>query len=140
VDLLLPELALAEDKRRQEETAKKHRRADDERVMAPVLPSDPGNAAIQHIWVECALLAAPLDAILAEVERNNIAHEAQAPPTTTLSHPVAMLSTPPHPMTYVGAVLSAMWGSTHATSLAPAPLAIPLPIINGQLRTVRQRA
>ncbi len=47
------EKALAEDKRRQEETA-----------------------SIRRIRVQCALLAAPLDAILAEIERDNIAHEA----------------------------------------------------------------
>ena len=75
-DLALPEPALAKDKRRQEETAKKQHRADNEHVMVPVLPPDPGNTAIRRIWVECALLAAPLDAILAKIERNDIAHEA----------------------------------------------------------------
>jgi hypothetical protein len=45
--------ALAKDKQRQEESA-----------------------AIRCIWVQCALLAAPLDAILAEIEHNNIAHKA----------------------------------------------------------------
>jgi hypothetical protein len=45
--------ALAEDKRRQEESA-----------------------AIRRIRVKCALLAAPLNAILAKIERDNIAHEA----------------------------------------------------------------
>jgi hypothetical protein len=76
VDLSLPEPALAKDKRRQEETAKKQHRADDKRVMVPVLPPDPGNAAIRRIWVECTLLSAPLHAILAKIERNDIAHEA----------------------------------------------------------------
>jgi hypothetical protein len=47
---------------------------------------------------------------------------------------------PPRPMTYVGAVLSTMGGSTRATSLALAPSAIPSPIVDGQLRTVHQRA
>jgi hypothetical protein len=108
--------------------------------MALVLPPDLGNAAIQRIWVECALLAAPLDAILAKIERNDIAHEARATPTTTLPHPAAMLSTPPRPMTYVGAVLSTMGGSTCATSLALAPPAIPSPIVDSQLRMVRQCA
>ncbi len=32
--------------------------------------------AIRRIRVQCALLAAPLDAILAKIERDNIAHEA----------------------------------------------------------------
>jgi hypothetical protein len=45
-DSALPEPALAEDKGRQEETAKKQRRSDDEPVMAPVLPPNPVNAAI----------------------------------------------------------------------------------------------
>jgi hypothetical protein len=139
-DLALPELALAEDKRRQEETAKKQCRSDDERVMAPVLPPNPVITAIRRIRVECALLAAPLDTILAKIERNDITHEARALPTTTLPHPAAMLSTHPRPMTYVGVVLSTMGGSTRVTSLALAPSAIPLPIVNGQLRMVRQRA
>ncbi len=67
-DSALPELALAEDKWRQEKTAKKQHRSDNERVMAPLPPPDIVNAAIRRIWVECALLAAPLDAILAEIE------------------------------------------------------------------------
>ncbi len=139
-DLSLPEPALAKDKRQQEETAKKQRHADDERVMAPVLPPDPGNMAIRRIQVKCALLAAPLDAILAEIERDDIAHKALAPPTTTSPHPAVMLSTPPCLMTYVGAVLSTMGGSTCATSLALAPAAIPSPIVDGQLQMVCQRA
>jgi hypothetical protein len=65
--------------------------------MTPVLPPDPGNAAIRHIRVECALLAAPLDAILVEIEHDDIAHEAQALRMITLPHPAAMLSTPPPP-------------------------------------------
>jgi hypothetical protein len=73
-DLVLPEPALAEDKQRQEETAKKQRHSDDKRVMAPVLPPNPVVAATRRIRVEWALLAAPLNAILAEIERNDIAH------------------------------------------------------------------
>jgi hypothetical protein len=108
--------------------------------MAPVLPPHPVNVAIRRIWVECALLAAPLDTILAEIERNDIAYKARAPPTITSPYPVAMLSTPPCPMTYVGTVLYTMGGSTRATSLALAPSAIPSPIIDGQLWTVRRCA
>jgi hypothetical protein len=67
---------LGEDKRRQEETAKKQRRSDNERVMAQVLPPGPVIAAIRRIRVECALLAAPINAILAKIECNDIAHEA----------------------------------------------------------------
>ncbi len=139
-DSALPEPALAEDKQHQEETAKKQRRSDNEHVMAPVLPPDTVIAAIWCIWVECTLLAAPLEAILVKIECNDIAHEAQASLTTTLPHPAAMLSTPPRPMTYVGAVLSTMGGSTCVTSLALAPLAIPSPIVNGQLQTIHRRA
>jgi hypothetical protein len=62
-DSSLPEPALAKDKQCQEETAKKERRADDKHVMVPVLLPDPGNMAIRRIWVKCALLTAPLDAI-----------------------------------------------------------------------------
>jgi hypothetical protein len=51
-----------------------------------------------------------------------------------------MLCTPPRPMTYVGAVLSTMGGSTCATSLALAPVAIPLPIVDGQFQMVHKRA
>jgi hypothetical protein len=108
--------------------------------MVPVLPPNLGNAAIQCIWVECSLLAAPLNAILAKIECNDIMHKARAMPMTTSPHPAAMLSTPPHPMTYVGAVRSTMGGSTCTTSLALAPPAIPSPIVDGQLRMVRQRA
>ena len=75
-DLALPELALAEDKRRQEETPKKQGRSDDKRVMAPVLPPNPVIVAMGRIWVECALLAASLDAILAKIKCNDIANEA----------------------------------------------------------------
>jgi hypothetical protein len=101
-DLAFPKPALAKDKRRKEETAKKQRRADDEHVMAPVLLPDPGNAAIRRIWVECALLATPLGVILAEIECNNIAQEARAPPMSTSPHPAAMLSTPPPPYDFRG--------------------------------------
>ncbi len=74
-DSPLPKPALAEDKWCLEETAKKQHHADDEHDMAPVLLPDPGKAAIQCIWVECALLAAPFDAILAKIERDDIAHK-----------------------------------------------------------------
>jgi hypothetical protein len=74
---------------------KKQPRSDDERIMVPVLLPHPINKAIWHIRVECALLTAPLDAILAKIEHNKIAHKAQALLTTTSPHPAAMLSTPP---------------------------------------------
>jgi hypothetical protein len=75
-DLALPEPVLAKDKRRQEESATEQCRADDEHFMAPVMPPDPIDAASRCIKADCALCAAPLDAILANIECNNIAHKA----------------------------------------------------------------
>jgi hypothetical protein len=72
-------------------------RTADERFMAPVLPPNPVDTAIRRIWADCTLRAAPLDTILAKIASDDIAHEAGAPPTTTLPHPAAMLSTPPPP-------------------------------------------
>ncbi len=134
-DSALPRPALTKDKRHQEEAAKKQRCADNKCIMALVLPPNPVNVAIRCIWVECALLAAPLDAILAKIECNNIVHKAGALPMTTLPHPAAMLSTPPCPMTYVGAALFTMGGGPRATSLALATFAIPSPIVDSQLWT-----
>ncbi len=101
---------MAKDKQRQEAVAAEQCQADDERLIAPVMLPDPVDAAIQCIWKNCALRAAPLKAILAMIECEDIAHEARAPPTTTLPHPAAMLSIPPRPMTYVGVDLSTMGG------------------------------
>jgi hypothetical protein len=78
-DLAFPKLALAKDKRRQEETAKKQRCSDDEQVMALVLPPNPVNAAIRRIRVECALLAAPLDAIVGNLPEGNICKNVPLP-------------------------------------------------------------
>ncbi len=75
-DSALPEPALAKDKRRQEEAAAEQCRADDRHFMAPVMPPDPVDGAIRRIWENCALCAAPLKAILAEIERDDIAHKA----------------------------------------------------------------
>jgi hypothetical protein len=86
------------------------------------------------------LLAIPLGAILAEIECDDKAHNAQALPTSTSPHPSSMLLTPPCLMTYEEVVLSTMEGSTCAMSLALAPLALPLPTINGQFQAVRQHA
>jgi hypothetical protein len=94
-DLALPELAVAKDKRRQEEAAAEQCRADDERFMMPIMPPDPIDRAIWRIQADCALCSAPLDAILAKIKCDDIVHKACSPPTTTLPHPAAMLSTPP---------------------------------------------
>ncbi len=75
-DSALPKPALAKDKRHQEEAAAEQCQADDGHFMAPVMPPDPVDTAIRRIWENCSLCAAPLKAILAEIERNNIAHEA----------------------------------------------------------------
>jgi hypothetical protein len=75
------------------------------------------------------------DKLLAK-ENNNA-----SAPTMPPSAPPTAVSSPPHrPTSYRDAVLSTMGGSTRVTSLALAPLAIPSPIVNGQLRTVRRRA
>ncbi len=94
-DSALPKPALAKDKQRQDKTLKNQCRADNKCVIVPVLPPNPVKAAICCLRVECTLLTAPLDAILAKIECNGIAHKARAPWTTTLPHPEAMLSTPP---------------------------------------------
>jgi hypothetical protein len=75
-DLVLPEPALAKDKRRQEVTAAEQCQADDKRFMVPVMPPNPVDATILCIWADYALRAAPLDAILAKIEREDIMHEA----------------------------------------------------------------
>jgi hypothetical protein len=65
--------------------------------IATTLTEPPAHVdmALGHIWAACESLAALLNAILAKIECDDIAHEARAPPTTTLPHPAAMLSTPP---------------------------------------------
>ncbi len=130
-DLALPKPALAEDNWRQVKATANQRQAEDERFMSPVMLPNPVDAAMRRIWAECALRAVPLDALLAKIERDNIVHKDQAPPTTTLPHPSAMFSIPNCPMTYVGMVFSRMKGGTHATSLTLALLALPLPTIDG---------
>ncbi len=65
--------------------------------------------------------------------------EASAPMIPPSASLMAM-SSPPHcPTSYVDTVLSTMGGSSQATSLTLAPAALPLPAVDGQLRTVRQR-
>ena len=44
--------------------------------MVPVMPPDPVDVAILCILADWALRAAPLNAILAKIECNDIAHEA----------------------------------------------------------------
>ncbi len=139
-DSALPKLALAKNKRRQEEAAAEQCRADNKRFMALVMLPELVDVAIRRIWANCTLRAAPLDTILAKIACNNIAHEAQVLPTATLPHLAAMLSIPPRPMAYVGMVLSMMGGNTRATFLALAPSALPPPTVDGQLWTVRQCA
>jgi hypothetical protein len=137
---VLPKPALAKDKRRQEEAAAEQCRLDIERFMAPVMAPDPVDVAIRHIQANCALSAAPLDAILAKIEHDDIAHKARAPPRKTSPHPATMLSTPPCPMTYVGTVLSTMEGNTRVASLALALSTLPSPTVDSQLQMVHQCA
>jgi hypothetical protein len=75
-DLVLLEPALAKDKWRQEEAPAEQRRVDNARFMVPEMPPHPVDAAILCIWADWALRAAPLNAILAKIECNDIAHEA----------------------------------------------------------------
>jgi hypothetical protein len=100
-----------------------------------------GDTAIERICMEFGLWAAPLDAILADIAWEETVHTALAPPMTPSGHPTAMLSYPPHPMSYVGPVLATMGGSPDL-SLPPAlaPSALQLPTINDQLQMVCQHA
>ena len=67
-------------------------------------------------------------------------NKASAPTMPPLA-PLKAVSSPPHrPKSYVDAVLSTMGGSSQATSLTLAPVALPLPAVDGQLWMVRQRA
>jgi hypothetical protein len=83
-------------------------------------------AAIERIWTEFALCAAPLDAILAEIACE------EAAIMKTLS--------PGRPTSYVDAVLSNMGGGTQSSlPLAGSP-ALPSPDVASRLQTVRPRA
>ncbi len=123
---------LAKDKQRQEEAVTQQRQADADCVMVLVEQPDHIDMAIWRIWAECSLCAAPLNAILAKTAYNYIAHDASALLVTTLPPPTTMLSTSPHPTSYVVAFLANMRGSV--------PSALPLPTIDGQLWTVCQWA
>jgi hypothetical protein len=52
-----------------------HKAAVQEKALAEDMRRQEENAAIRRIRIKCALLAAPLEAILAKIERDNIAHE-----------------------------------------------------------------
>jgi hypothetical protein len=61
--------------------------------------------------------------------------------STDLALPLTSVSPSPHrPTTYKDAVLSSMGGSSQATSLILALAALTLPVVDGQLQTVCQRA
>jgi hypothetical protein len=123
----LVETVLAKDKWCQEEAAAQQRRAEEEDVTAPVKPHDHVDVAIYCIQAECALRAAPLDAILAKIACGNILHNVPALPMTTSPPPTAMLSTSPCPTSYMDAVQSSkgggacVIGSTIAYCRWPAP-------------------
>ncbi len=69
------------------------------------------------------------DELLAK--EDNEASALTMPPSTP---PMAVSSPPHYPTSYVDAVLSTMGGSSQATSLTFAPVALPSPAIDGQLR------
>jgi hypothetical protein len=109
------ELALAEEQRRHEtatqvataakavehEMSAEQSLADTERRHAP-----PANVmeGIRRVQAACDYLAAPLDALLAEIE-TLVMHNA-TPPKTTSPVPPAMLSPPPRPVSYLDAVVN----------------------------------
>jgi hypothetical protein len=138
------ELALAKERRRHEMAAQTatmakaaaqemSAEADTERWHA-LLASV--TEAIQRVQAACDSLAAPLDALLAEIEA--LAHDA--PPPTTTSPVLPAMSSPHHrPKSYVDAVLTTMGGSSQATSLPLAQAALPSPAVDGKLWTVGQR-
>ncbi len=90
--------------------------------------------AIRHMQAACDSLAAPLDALLAEIEA--LAHDA-TPPRTTLPVPPAMLSPSPRPASYLDAVVNPI-GRGH-TSLAQ-PSSLPLSTPPPPMGSVCQRA
>ncbi len=97
----------------------------------------PEDVAIQRLWEECALLAAPLDAILAKI----VPKGAPPPQEMIPLPPAGMLSPTPHPTSYLGAVLNATRGSPALVlPQATASSALSLPPIDSQLRMVHQRA
>ncbi len=69
-------LALAEDMWRQEEAAAQQHGVDADCLTVPIEPPDHVDGAIWRIRAECALRAAPLDAILAKILRDDITHDA----------------------------------------------------------------
>jgi hypothetical protein len=97
-------VALAEDKGHQvDDDAAQHQVADDQAAVL-VEPHLGNMAIIEHIWTVFALCAAPLDTNLAGIAWEETAQTASAPLMTPSAHPAAMLSSPPCPKSYVGAV------------------------------------
>jgi hypothetical protein len=100
------------------------------------------------VLVEAALVEAALAEYNAQkrVSWDTVAVEAAehatalAPTMPPSASPMAVLSFPPCPTSYVDAVLSNMGGTPHATPLAVTPLALPSPTADGLFRTVRQCA
>jgi hypothetical protein len=100
------------------------------------MPTEPPahvNVALRRFQAACESLAAPLDAVLADIKA--IMHNAPASPKTTSPKPPAMLSPFTHPTSsYLDAVLNTNGGG-HASSAPPLPtlLAPPSPtIVEGQ--------
>ncbi len=75
-DSALPKPALSKDKRHQEDAVAEQHQADDGHPNALVTLPNPVDVTIWRIQADYALQAAPLDAILAKIERGDIAHKA----------------------------------------------------------------
>ncbi len=108
------------------------------------MPTEPlahVNPALLRVQAACESLAAPLNALLADIKA--IVHDAPALTKTTLLKPPAMLSPSPCPTSsYLGAVLNTNGGG-HASLAPPLPTmsAPPLPtIIEGQPLRICQGA
>jgi hypothetical protein len=128
----------------------------DESLTNIVEYDDDNNFVAQWIEAYAAPFFARVDTIMAKIQAMDdcfgdwaafgnklLAKEdnkASAPTMPPSAPPTAVSSPLHHPMSYVDAVLSTMGGSSQATSLTLAPVALPLPAVDGQLWMVRQRA
>jgi hypothetical protein len=108
-------------------------------ATTPTEPPAHVDVALRRVQAACESLAAPLDALLADIKA--IMHDAPAFPKTTSPKPPAMLSPSPCPTSsYLGAVLN---GGGHTLSAPPSPKASAPPsptVIKGQPLRVHQRA
>ncbi len=88
--------------------------------------------------LRCQVTTAPGNVLADDAFEQRYQESAKS---TDLALPLAAVLPPPHlPTMYKGAVLSSMGGSSQATSLILAPVALALPAVDGQLQTVPRRA